>query len=216
MAGILSTLGNRGSGGGGFSGGNSGGPSITDILFGGQGGGTSTRGGFGGNNYDDRRQQPSQPSQPSQPYQPSAPDTQGSKGNEFLSGLTSLLGELALVLMKTALVDMILTFEFVSGQQFANALVRNALSGNRGGTDGAPAAGGGGTSSGSDFINNLRYGNLFSEKNGQDANKPKVTVSGAGPGGKNSHISFTQFPKSLKTFIHCRLSNSSAISSTTQ
>lgn len=60
----------------------------------------------------------------------------------------------------------------------ADSLVRNALSGNRGG-DGNSGGGGG-----SDFISSLRYGGLFNENNGHNANKPKVTVSGAGPGGK--------------------------------
>lgn len=74
-------------------------------------------------------------------------------------------------------------FQF-SGQQLADSLVRNALSGggNRGGNSGGSGGGG------SDFINSLRYGGLFTENNGHDASKPKVTVSGAGPGGK-----FTQY-----------------------
>lgn len=66
----------------------------------------------------------------------------------------------------------------LTGQQLADSLVRNALSGNRGGSTGGGSGGGG-----SDFINSLRYGGLFNEKNGHDADKPKVTVSGAGPGG---------------------------------
>lgn len=59
--------------------------------------------------------------------------------------------------------------------------MRSALSGNRGG--------GGGSSGGGDLFNSLRYGGLFNENNGHGAsnannvNKPKVTVSGAGPGG---------------------------------
>lgn len=63
--------------------------------------------------------------------------------------------------------------------------MRNALSGNRGGSGGGTFAGGssGGAGGGSDFFNSLRYGGLFNEKNGHDADKPKVTVSGAGPGG---------------------------------
>lgn len=63
--------------------------------------------------------------------------------------------------------------------------MRNALNGNRGGG----SSGFGGGSGNSDFFNSLRYGGLFNEKNGHDANaanngnKPRVTVSGAGPGG---------------------------------
>lgn len=59
--------------------------------------------------------------------------------------------------------------------------MRNALSGNRGGSSGG--------SGNSDIFNSLRYGGLFNEKTGHDANaandgnKPRVTVSGAGPGG---------------------------------
>lgn len=67
-----------------------------------------------------------------------------------------------------------------TGQQLANSLVQNAISGNRGGNNG-------GNSGGSGLINSLRYGGLFNENNGHSAsndNKPKVTVSGAGPGGK--------------------------------
>lgn len=74
-------------------------------------------------------------------------------------------------------------FHTLSGQQIADSLVRNALSGNRGG-GGSGGSGGGGSGGGaSDFFNSLRYGGLFNENNGHNANKPKVTVSGAGPGG---------------------------------
>lgn len=55
-------------------------------------------------------------------------------------------------------------------------MVRNAISGNRGG----------GASDIFNSINNRRYGGLFNENTGNgvsDNNKPKVTVSGAGPGG---------------------------------
>lgn len=63
--------------------------------------------------------------------------------------------------------------------------MRNALSGNRGGSSG----GSGGSGGGGDFFNSLRYGGLFNENNGHGAQpnaggKPKVTVTGAGPGGK--------------------------------
>lgn len=60
--------------------------------------------------------------------------------------------------------------------------MRNALSGNRGGGSGGYGGGSGGGGA-SDFFNSLRYGGLFNEKNGHDADKPRVTVSGAGPGG---------------------------------
>lgn len=56
--------------------------------------------------------------------------------------------------------------------------MRNALSGNRGGSSGSGSGGGG-----SDLINSFRYGGLFNEKNGHDASKPTVTVAGSGPGG---------------------------------
>lgn len=77
------------------------------------------------------------------------------------------------------------TFTF-AGQQLADSLVRNALSGNRGGNSGGGGGGGGG---GDGFLSSLRYGGLFNENSGQGAsadkagNKPRVTVSGAGPGG---------------------------------
>lgn len=72
--------------------------------------------------------------------------------------------------------------------------MRNALSGNRGGNSGNPgngySGGNGGNSNDGGFLNALRYGGLFSENNGHGAssgnaagNKPRVTVSGAGPGG---------------------------------
>lgn len=68
-----------------------------------------------------------------------------------------------------------------TGQQLANSIIQNAISGNRGtNTEG--------NSGGSGLINSLRYGGLFNENNGHSAsndNKPKVTVSGAGPGGKH-------------------------------
>lgn len=64
----------------------------------------------------------------------------------------------------------------------ADSLVKNALSGNRGGGQGGSGSGGG------DFFNSLRYGGLFNENTGHGTagagDKPKVTVSGAGPGGK--------------------------------
>lgn len=68
-----------------------------------------------------------------------------------------------------------------TGQQVANSLIQNAISGNRGGNSG-------GNSGGSNLINSLRYGGLFNENTGHSTgndNKPKVTVSGAGPGGKH-------------------------------
>lgn len=68
------------------------------------------------------------------------------------------------------------------GQQLANSLIQQAISGNRNSGNG----GGGG----SDLINSLRYGGLFNENTGHGANKenkPRVTVSGAGPGGKIRH-----------------------------
>lgn len=67
---------------------------------------------------------------------------------------------------------------FYTGRQVTDSLIRNALSGNRGGS--SSSGGGGG---GSDIFNSLRYGGLFNENNGHGENKPKVTVSGAGPGG---------------------------------
>lgn len=69
------------------------------------------------------------------------------------------------------------------GQQLADSLVRNTISGNRGGSSGGGS---------SDILNSFRYGGLFNEKNGHDANKPKVTVSGAGPGGMFSQFTFTK------------------------
>lgn len=72
------------------------------------------------------------------------------------------------------------------GQQLATSLIQNAISGNRGGS-----SGGGGGGGGSDLINTLRYGGLFNENTGHgtgaaaNGDKPKITVSGAGPGGKN-------------------------------
>lgn len=53
--------------------------------------------------------------------------------------------------------------------------MRNAIAGNRGGASDIFST-----------INNRRYGGLFNENTGHgagDSNKPKVTVSGAGPGG---------------------------------
>lgn len=68
-----------------------------------------------------------------------------------------------------------------TGQQLVNSAIKNAISGNRGGDNN------GSNNGGSGLINSLRYGGLFNENNGHSAtndNKPKVTVSGAGPGGK--------------------------------
>lgn len=64
--------------------------------------------------------------------------------------------------------------------------MRNALSGNRGGNAGGPGSSGGGGGGGDGFFNSLRYGGLFNENTGHGAkpgDKPRVTVSGAGPGG---------------------------------
>lgn len=76
----------------------------------------------------------------------------------------------------------------------ADSLIRNALSGNRGGSSGG--SGGGGSDG---LFNSLRYGGLFNENtgHGMSGDKPKVTVSGAGPGGMsssqhNSHIDKSQ------------------------
>lgn len=68
-----------------------------------------------------------------------------------------------------------------TGQQLANSVIQNAISGNRGGSSGGSNGGGSG------LINSLRYGGLFNENTGHanNDNKPKVTVSGAGPGGKH-------------------------------
>lgn len=67
-----------------------------------------------------------------------------------------------------------------------DSLVRNALSGNRGGgTAGTSGTDGGGGEGG--FFTKLRQSGLFSEKNGNattNDNEPGVTVSGAGRGGK--------------------------------
>lgn len=79
----------------------------------------------------------------------------------------------------------------IAGQQLSDSLVRNALSGNRGGSSspGGGYSGSSGNSGDGGFLNALRYGGLFSENNGHGAsadragNKPRVTVSGAGPGG---------------------------------
>lgn len=72
---------------------------------------------------------------------------------------------------------------YLLGQQLANSLVKSALSGNRdSGTGGNPGSGNG------DFVNSLKYGSVFSENSANNANKPKVTVSGAGPGGMISNI----------------------------
>lgn len=108
------------------------------------------------------------------------------------------------------------------GQQLANTLVRQALSGNRdSGTGGNQANG---ASGGGDFVNNLKYGGLFSERGGQDANnanKPRVTVSGAGPGGMISNLfhficSILLLAKAFhcfhKLYCFCRLSNTGTIS----
>lgn len=86
--------------------------------------------------------------------QPASSDS----GSGFLSSLSSLFG-----------------------QQIGNQLIQGALNNNRGQNDGA-----------SGFLNsiqNRRYGGLFNENTGHAAgspsssNSPKVTVSGAGPGG---------------------------------
>lgn len=63
----------------------------------------------------------------------------------------------------------------------ADSLVRNALSGNRGGSGGGSGGGGGGEG----FLSSLRSTGLFNENTGHGASgdKPRVTVSGAGPGG---------------------------------
>lgn len=83
-------------------------------------------------------------------------------------------------------INLKLVYEFINnaGPQIADSLVRNALAGNRGGNSGGSGGGGGG----SDFFNSLRYGGLFNENNGhgmsgKPGDKPKVTVTGAGPGG---------------------------------
>ena len=78
-----------------------------------------------------------------------------------------------------------------TGQQLADSLVRNALSGgsgNRGGNSYGGSGGSGGSGGGEGgFLNALRYGGLFNENTGHgasgDKDKPRVTVSGAGPGG---------------------------------
>lgn len=78
---------------------------------------------------------------------------------------------------------------FSAGQQLADSLVRNALSGNRGGGSGGGSGGQGGYAGsgggGDGILNSLRYGGLFNENTGHSASgdKPRVTVSGAGPGG---------------------------------
>lgn len=62
--------------------------------------------------------------------------------------------------------------------------MRNALSGNRGGNSGGGGGGAGGGGEG--FLSSLRNTGLFSENTGQrtsGGDKPRVTVSGAGPGG---------------------------------
>lgn len=88
--------------------------------------------------------------------------------------------------------------------------MRNALSGNRGG---AQSGGSGGAS---DLFNSLRYSGLFNENNGhgQPGDKPKVTVSGAGPGGE-FHFSIKIKIISNIFRFRCRLSYSSTIPATT-
>lgn len=55
--------------------------------------------------------------------------------------------------------------------------MRNAIAGNRGGSSG-------GATDIFNSINNRRYGGLFNENTGHGTgDKPKVTVSGAGPAG---------------------------------
>lgn len=67
-------------------------------------------------------------------------------------------------------------------------MVRNALSGNRGGNAGGSGGGGGG-GGGEGFLSSLRSSGLFNENTGHGTSgdkagdKPRVTVSGAGPGG---------------------------------
>lgn len=89
---------------------------------------------------------------------------------------------------------MYLTLLFITGQQLADSLVRNALSGNRGGSSGGQggSSGGGG---GDGFLSSLRYGGLFNENTGHSASEAKQgdkpRVSGAGPGGVFSIILVT-------------------------
>lgn len=159
--------GNRQSGGFGNSGGSNG---LSGILssFGGGGGGSSNTGSnglsgilssFGGSNRGSGLQDRfgSNDNTNDNRRQQPAPSDSGS-GTGFLSSLQSLFG-----------------------QQVANSLIQGALSGNRGQNDGG--------SSILNSIQNRRYGGLFNENTGHAAgspssnNSPRVTVSGAGPGG---------------------------------
>lgn len=78
---------------------------------------------------------------------------------------------------------------FYAGQQLTDSLVRNALSGNRGGNSGNSDGG---------ILSSLRYSGLFNENTGHGASsnkqgdKSRVTVSGAGPGG-NTIIYISQW-----------------------
>lgn len=83
----------------------------------------------------------------------------------------------------------------LNSNDITNSLVRNAISGNRGG----------GASDIFNSINNRRYGGLFNENTGNgvsDNNKPKVTVSGAGPGGMFHSQYHNRFSSKLIVIIN--------------
>lgn len=188
---ILSSLGNRGGSGGYGGGGGSSGGGLSGILSsfgssGGSGGGNRGSGGLsgillggGGNEYD--RRQP----------QPSPGGKQSSDDNPFLSSLSSYFGKLSHCNLLCIEFNTIYVSRMIhAGQQLADSLVRNALSGNRGGNSGGGYGGGGGGGGGGEgILSSLRNSGLFSENTGHGTagnsagDKPRVTVSGAGPGG---------------------------------